>query len=144
MKAFGETKKQVHQDRDPQTGLTSIPILQTAVTPRNAAARFAPKNLAPSTRGQPDNDVEAQIAALRGGGAPVNLASAGNNIVTAVQPRFQQHHVVSDRCARALRRTMAVPGYETPSPSTAKPPTGDIGSRTTSLLRGVPLIVTTT
>ena len=98
--------KQVHAgwDRDPQTGATSIPILQTTSfafdSAERAAARFALQELGPiyTRLGNPTNDyVEARIAALEGGVgalltssgqsaltlAVLNLASAGNNIVAS-------------------------------------------------------------
>ena len=98
--------KQIHAgwDRDPQTGATSIPILQTTSfafdSAERAAARFALQELGPiyTRLGNPTNDyVEARIAALEGGVgalltssgqsaitlAILNLASAGNNIVAS-------------------------------------------------------------
>ncbi len=98
--------KQIHAgwDRDPQTGATSIPILQTTSfafdSAERAAARFALQELGPiyTRLGNPTNDyVEARIAALEGGVgalltssgqsaitlAVLNLASAGNNIVAS-------------------------------------------------------------
>ena len=98
--------KQIHAgwDRDPQTGATSIPSLQTTSfafdSAERAAARFALQALGPiyTRLGNPTNDyVEARIAALEGGVgalltssgqsaitlAVLNLASAGNNIVAS-------------------------------------------------------------
>ena len=126
--------KQIHAgwDRDPQTGATSIPILQTTSfafdSAERAAARFALQELGPiyTRLGNPTNDyVEARIAALEGGVgalltssgqsaitlAILNLASAGNNIVASPSLYGGSTSLLNN----TLRR------LGTPLPSTVKP-----------------------